>query len=205
VAATFDPSPVGDLARRDWPAALREARARPDAWGRAQALGWAARFAPDAEVAAIAGEALAACADAVDAYVRVGAAAWPLRALIERGHPERAASMLREVLPHAEAVENPVSRVDALFLLWQAAYPLGSGTRRTVLAPLLRTAVATNAWKPQRVLQSIVYMLGDEERSLADEVVAAMPPGQYRRAAARRLAAGERQQPRPFFRVRGDG
>jgi len=26
-----------------------------------------------------------------------------------------------------------------------------------------------------------------------------MPPGQYQRAAARRLAAGERQQPRPFF------
>ena len=196
---TFDPSPVSDLVRNDWAAALREARARPDAWGRAQGLGWAARFAPDAEVVAIAGEALAACADAADAYVRVGASAWPLRALAERGHPERAAEALGEVLPRAEAIENPVSRVDALFLVWQAAYPLGGEARRAVLAPLLRTAVATNAWKPQRVLQSIVYMLPAEERDLADEVVAAMPPGQYQRAAARRLAAGERQQPRPFF------
>jgi hypothetical protein len=195
----FDPAPVSGLARHDWAAALREARARPDAWGRAQGLGWAARFAPDAEVAALAGEALAACAEAADAYVRVGASAWPLRALAERGHPERAAEALGEVLPRAEAIENPVSRVDALFLVWQAAYPLGGEARRAVLAPLLRTAVAANAWKPQRVLQSIVYMLPEEERALADQVVAAMPPGQYQRAAARRLAAGERQQPRPFF------
>jgi hypothetical protein len=199
MTSRFDPSPVSELARRDWPAALREARARPDAWGRAQGLGWAARFAPDAEVVAIAEEALAACAGAEDAYEQVGASAWPLRALVERGHPARAMELLGEVLPRADAIENPVSRVDALFLVWQAAYPLGGEARRTVLAPLLRTAVATNAWKPQRVLQSIVYMLPGEERSLADEVVAAMPPGQYRRAAARRLAAGERQQPRPFF------
>jgi hypothetical protein len=205
MAGRFDPSPVSDLVRHDWAAALREARVRPDAWGRAQGLGWAARFAPDAEVVAIAEEALAACASAADPYERVGASAWPLRALIERGHAARAAAMLGEVLLRAEAIENPVSRVDALFLVWQAVYPLGSEVRRTVLAPLLRTAVATNAWKPQRVLQVIVYILAEEEPSLADEVAAAMPPGQYQRAAARRLAGGERQELRPFFWPQGGG
>jgi hypothetical protein len=195
----FDPAPFRELVDRDWPGALREARASEDPWRRALGLGWAARFAADADVVAIADEALTACAGAAEPYVRVGASAWPLRALIERGHGPSAAEMLPAVLERAGAITNPVSRVDALFLVWQAVYPLGGDTRRAALTPLLDAAAATQAWKPGWVLELIAYMAADDEPALADLVLASIPDDRRRRAAARRLAAGERQQTRRFF------
>jgi hypothetical protein len=187
------------LASTDWRRAYKRAEAIIDVWYRRQALACVARFAPTPEVIRVAGKALSASDAAADPYQRLAAQAWPIRALIERGYTadaERAAGL---AIRHASEIENPVNRVDALFLVWQAVYPLGPRARNEVLTPLMQAARAANSWKPQRVLQSVVFMLPADERTLADEIVEAMPPGKYKRTTARRLAAGEHQEPRPFF------
>jgi hypothetical protein len=190
---------VGQLAQRDFPQARARARAIPDGFLRAQALAWVARYAPAAEVIACAREALEAARQAEDPYQQVAAAAWAVRALAERDHPGEAHDTITQVLARAPSIANPVSRVDGLFLIWQAAYPLGAAIRGSVLAPLLTAASGAESWKPQRVLQSIVFMLPPEDRALAESVIAAMAPGKYQRSAVRRRAAGERQEPRAFF------
>jgi hypothetical protein len=190
---------VCQLAQRDWERARTRARDIPDAFLRAQALAWVARYAPAAEVAKCARQALDSALSADDPYRQVAAAAWAVRALIERDQPRESEKAIEHALDRAPHISNPVSRVDGLFLVWHAAYPLGAVTRRRVLTPLLAAASSAESWKPQRVLQSIVVTLPPDDRALAEDVVAAMAPGKYQRSAARRLTAGERQEPRAFF------
>lgn len=166
---------------------------------RAQALAWVARYAPTSDVRRIVGESLAVAATAEDAYRQVAASAWPIRALVERELVREAKDAVTITLKRAISIENPVSRVDALFLVWQAGFPLGASSRARILTPLLAAALSADSWKPQRILQSIVFMLSGSEHALAEHIVDRMPAGKYKRAAGRRLAAGEREDPRPFF------
>jgi len=166
---------------------------------RAQALACVARFASPADVPSVARAALEASAAADDPYHRVAAAAWPIRALIERDLGHTVNDIVSDVIARSNAITNPVSRVDALFLLWQAVYPLGDAMRARVLGPLIEASTRADSWKPQRVLQSLVFMLANEDRVSAESIVAQMAHGKYRRTTERRLAAGERQEPRRFF------
>ena len=190
---------VCQLALLDSQQAHTRARAIPEALFRAQALAWVARYAPPTDVVEFAREALDAALSADDPYRQVAALAWTVRALAERDHPREAEDAIDTALERAALIANPVSGVDGLFLVWQAAYPLGAPIRARVLTPLLAAACSADSWRPQRVLLSIVFMLPAEERARAEQVVASMAPGKYQRAAARRLAAGERQEPRRFF------
>lgn len=191
---------VSEIALHDSPRAHQRARAIAEPLYRAQALAWVARYAPDAEVVRIAREALMGAAAADDPYHRVAATAWPIRALVERDFVAEAERGVATALDCAALIENPVSRVDALFLVWQGAYPLGAAMRARITTPLLAAALSADSWKPQRTLLSLIFMLPPSDRASAEQIVDCMPAGKYKRGAARRLAAGERQEPRSFFR-----
>ena len=113
------------LAAINFSAALAAAREVSDPWYACQALAWVARYAPETELPRIAEEALEEAARASDPYQRVGASAWPVRALIEREQSARVHSLLPAILAQVGQIDNFGSRSQALFLLFQAVFPLG--------------------------------------------------------------------------------
>lgn len=179
--------------------ALALARQVSKPWFRCQALAWVARFAPDNEVVKIANEAIAAANAAEDLYQTLGAAAWPIRALIERGHEQRAVHMLPKLLAVYPAIENPVSRLNALFLLWQAVFPIKDDGKKSVLGALVKTCQATNSWQAGYTLRETALILANEDLSEAKRLVASMPIGVYKRQAERRIAEGQQGYVRSFF------
>ncbi len=112
-------------AQSDYEYALKTARKFETPWNRAVALGWVARYAPIGKMEALAREALDAASEDEDPFGVVGASAWPVRALIERQREQVVEPFMRRLLALSDKIEHPVSRLDGLFLLWQAVYPLG--------------------------------------------------------------------------------
>lgn len=195
---------VADLAPANFRKALLVAREIADPWQRCQALAWAARYAPEEQVEPVAREAITAALSSEDPYRQLGAAAWPLRALIERSHEPCARSWLSRLLLIAGRVSHPVSRVDALLLVWQAVFPLRR-ERKAVLAELKRACTAAHSWQAGRALYAAALMLAKDEPDAAWEWARSMPPGRYRRQAERALAAGETAVPRDFFWTQDSG
>src|SRR5262249_26851219 len=120
---TSDRGFVARIAARDPEQALKRARSIENPWYRCQALAHVARHGPPAIVEKIAREALLAAQEERDPYKQVAAAAWPVRALIERGRTQGLPKVLRELIVTGGTIDHPVSRLDALFLLWEAAFP----------------------------------------------------------------------------------
>ena len=181
------------------PAARALARSISDPWYRCQALAWVAYFAPKAQFKAIAQESLAAGNAADDPYQVIGATAWPLAALVERVHNNEVHHLLPSLLTRAASIANPVSRIDALFLLWQAVFPLGIKIHRQVLDPLVEACREADSWKgPDRLCQ-VTLMLALTSPLEAEQIVTSMPDGRHKRQVTRRIAAGQYQSPRKFF------
>lgn len=146
-----------------------------------------------------AGWAPDACAKIEQVYKRLGAAAWPIRALIERGFLEPARRELSRVLAQSEAVTPANSRSEAVFLLFQAAFALGPQVREELLRQLAAMFAADPFWRQLRNLADALAMLRTEDPDLAARTVAALPPGPQSAKLARRLASAEAAAPRPFF------
>lgn len=85
------------LVKRESTEALQGARAVSEAWSRAQALSWVARFT-NGDVVAIAAEAALAAAEGHDTYSQCAVRAWDIAALAERGHRAQARASLDAVL-----------------------------------------------------------------------------------------------------------
>jgi hypothetical protein len=187
------------LAPSDPERAAELARTIDSPWDRCQALAWAARFAPEERVEVLAEEALYAGYMAQDRFQTVGASAWPLRALIERGRTAAAMRALADVLSLASEIELASSRAEALFLVWQAIFPLGVESRDKVLDHLLTICPPGNSWRAGRVFQEVAWMLAADDRATAQRVIAALPEGRWKRQAKRRVEAGEPMPARPFF------
>lgn len=196
-AAARERERVATLARSDTPTALGAARDIRDPWYCAQALASVARHAPDAEVEPVAAESLNWCRQCPDAYQRVAAAAWPLRALVERGALVTARARLVAVLDEEGNVEPPSSRSEALFLLFQACFDLGADSREALIRKLTAAHVAAGGWRSQRNLGDALAMLAGTDPRLASEITASIGDERVRRRAER--AASEHRTPRPFF------
>src|SRR5918992_2834393 len=138
---------VTRLAPTDPEGAARLARSIDEPWFRSQALAWAARFAPEDRVEPLVEEALIASYAESDPYRTVGSGAWALRALVERGRPVVARRILADLLALAPEAEPPASRAEALFLVWQAAFALGSDARKKVLEVVLKTCQPSESWR----------------------------------------------------------
>lgn len=194
---------IRDLVTRraitDTPAALALARTITDSWYRTQALAWVARFAPEAEFKAIVLESLASCFVSDDPYRAVGAAAWSIRVLVEREHSKEVLGLLPKLLIRAADIANPVSRIDALFLLWQAVFPVGINLHRRVLEPLVAACREADSWKSPDTLRQVVLILASNSLLEAQQLVSSMPEGRRKRQVQREIADGQFQSPRTFF------
>lgn len=146
------------LAKQDTPAALACARDIEEPWYRCQALAWVANFAPEMEVVLIATEALQAAAQGADGYQRVAAAAWPIRALVERSFVEQADQAAACVLPTAGEIEHPGSRAEAPLLLLHATLPSPQGWR-PVFERILEIPQPPTHWRHGRALRDACLMV----------------------------------------------
>ena len=179
--------------------ALASARRVADPWFRCQALAKVAWEAEDeAAFGRIISEAADTAIDGANGYKQVAVLAWPLRAMIERGRRAQATATTAQALPVSLRIANPVSRADALFLLWQAAYPLGGEATGDLLTALLAACHEADSWKAPRLLAHIALIVATHDPAGAQAIVATLPDGRHKRQTLRRLAAGETRTPRPF-------
>lgn len=118
--------------------------------------------------------------------------------MIELGFAEEAAHELPELIDSSLNIENPVSRLEALFLLFEAVFPL-DGARHLTLESLIRACQAADSWKAGDRLRESALMLASNYPSEAEQVIRAMPEGKYKRQATQRIAASEYREPRDFF------
>lgn len=197
MSATTERDIAMRVARTNSKKALSLARKVSESWFRCQALAGVARFAPDEQVVPTAGEAIAAALTATDSYKRVAATAWPLRALIERNQGRKAIQFLPDILARSAQIENPVSRSDALFLLWEAFSPVAGQAGKSVLGALVKSC--TGHWKADYLLRQVVMIVASENMKEACRLTALMPESKYKRQAVKRLAEGQKEQARQFF------
>lgn len=126
-----------------------------------------------------------------DRYVTVGAAAWLVGALVQRGNVAEARRVFDAVLPLEREIDNPASRADALLLLWEAAYFLGPEAREAALAPLMNDAREARTWKTAWALAQIVCKAAHEDRAEAESIVASIPACPAKDQSLRALQRGE--------------
>ena len=119
--------------------------------------------------------------------------------MAERDRVAQVERAVSRVLRVAEEIDNPVSRADALFLVWQAVSPASQKVRRTVLEPLLSVCAASSSWKGAYLLSDIALILARDDPTAAQEIVDAMAEGRYKQQAHRRINEDELMQPRPFY------
>ena len=187
------------LAKSDTAGALEAARSVSDPWFRAQALAWVARFSPDADVERIVGESLEACSECDEPYSRIAAAAWPLRALVERGGFDAARRMLRPLLEQESRVEPPSSRSEALFLLFQAGFALNGDIRSTLIQRLAAVHEVARHWRSRRNLVDGLWMLHAADPELTEKLVRSVEDERAKRRAEASVASGRAMEPRAFF------
>jgi hypothetical protein len=190
---------VINMAKSNPSAALEAALLLSDPLMRCQALASVARYAKSAaDTVNIAAEAERATTAAADPWSAAAGAAWIVRALVERDRPREADAALKRAVIAAEHLQNPLRRVDALFLLVQAGWATaGAGWQAAVLA-LMAAARRASSTKPQSVLRNLVLMLAGDRRDFS-AALAALPDGKAKRQAERRLQGREFMFPRPFF------
>lgn len=183
------------IAESDFARALAQARMISQGWFRCQALAQVARYAPEKNVAQIAEQAIEAALAATNNYKQVAATAWPLRALLERNQAEKALELLPAILGLSAQIENPVSRSDALFLLWEAFFPFEG--HKSALGALVMSC--NGHWKADYILRQVVLILAVENKDDARQLATSMREGKYKRQAEKRLGEGQLQQARQFF------
>ena len=188
-----------NTATKDFGKALVLARQTASAWFRCQALAWVSRYAPEAEVVKVAEEAVSAALSTDDPYQTVGVAAWPLRALIERGYEQEVFRWLPKLMQTSENIANPVSRLNALYLLWQAVYPTIGPMKSLVLDKLISACLSADSWKAGFTMREAVLVVAEESVFEANRLIAMMPDGVYKRQAQCRVAEGKRGCVRSFY------
>jgi len=188
-----------ELAAKDLAAALAAANGKPVARARCQALAWVARYGPQDRVAEIARTALAAAQEADDPYHSLSASAWPLRALIERGHAQAADAAVGPLLVQSELVQPMASRSEGLFLVFQAIVAGEGSLWRTVLEVLIAASTPPRYWRQGRNIRDAVLIVAGRDAALASHTAARLEDAKLRGRLQRKLAAGVSAEPRTFF------
>jgi hypothetical protein len=186
------------LATIDTARAYAAARKVEDPYFRCQALAWVARYAGN-DIDEIVEAAFTAAEEAGDAFHRMSATAWPLRALVELGQLEQARERLQVQLGRFDEVMPDSSRSEAIFLVFQAVHPAGQEFWRPIFDQLARVCDTTPHWRTVRNLQEAILMIADEAPELASHIADRIPVDRRKRQLETQLAAGQRMQPRAFF------
>lgn len=177
--------------------ALKVARHIPDPWFGCQALSWVGRYWADAKFAEILQEAADVATRASDPYQTVGASAWPVRALLERG--AEAVSITRQTLPLARRIENLGGRSEALMLLLQATLPYEKALWAPILDELIIASEPVLNWRQRRNFQSVTQLLLGRDSNLAANLSGRVLDETLRRTADKAVMTGKAVPPRPFF------
>jgi hypothetical protein len=180
-------------------AALEVAGGIADAWYRAQALAWVARFVPPDILLTALERAVSAAMEGKDSYCRAAVLAWPIRAAIERGHEEQASQMLAGARIELRRIEFFCSRAEACSLLFQAAF---EGPRRLwgpLLAELPGLCPPDSHWRAARLYYTITAILADWDGHSARQFIKCIPSGKAQKRCLRALANGVKLRPRSFF------
>lgn len=178
--------------------AARLSREVAHPWFRAQGLAAAARWSKDEQVESLALEALDAAAACEDDYQRAGVAAWPIRALVERGKPDLAKRALDTARETALRATPQSSSSEALLLLLQAAWRLCSQRRDQILRDVVDLAECGH-WRGRMNAVAAVTMLATEDASAASRLADQIRHPKCRGKAQRALAARRFGGPREFF------
>ena len=199
MSATQQRDLAGRLAPTDPTRALATARAIEDPWFACQALAWVARFAPENQFNKIIKESLRVCSAEVDPYRAVAPAAWPVRAIVERNHMEQLPSVMPKLLLRAKDIENPASRSEALFLLFQAVFPAGRKHWLAVFQSLREASTPRRGWRQQRNLCDAILIVRGEDQAMAQQMVSALDDVKLKEKIEKLSASSEPTVPRAFF------
>ncbi len=199
MSATEERDAVSSLAPTNTTEALALAKRISDLCFRCQALAAVARYASQELVSPIAHEALEAALQQEDPYKVVGASAWPVRAVIERNQTDPLPLWLSELLKRAHAIDHPVSKLEALFLLWQGAFPFVHSETAEIFEEFVRACGSASSWKAGARLEEGILMLASRHPRRAAELAEGMRDGKYRRRTLQRLSEQVRLLPRSFF------
>ena len=188
-----------EIARADVQRGLAAARAVSDPWFRVQAIAWVAWLSPPPRDREAVLEAFNALDRAQEPWQLCGAAAWPIRAAIEKGYPDLAREGLRRLLEASRSIRPPASRSEALFLLLQAAFPRGPDFWRPVFDQLVAMCADDEHWRVRRNLRDALLIVSTSSTDLARTVASSLPEGTTKRQVQRALESRESQEPRLFF------
>jgi hypothetical protein len=199
VVETRERDRISNLAKSNPSAALEAARLLSDPFTKCQALAWVSRYTTTpADAVKVAVEAERAATLAADSWDTAAGVAWVVRALVERDRPREADAALQRAVAAAQRIDNPVRRVDALFLLVQGGWAAAGAGWKAAVQALVAAAASASSTKPQSVLRDLVLMLAREGRDFS-AALAAIPDGKFKRQAERRLESREYMSARPFF------
>jgi hypothetical protein len=197
------PTEKRDLATRlvhsDPDRALAIARSIEDPWFACQALACVARFCPEDKFEHLIEESLRVGRSADDPYRKVASAAWPVRAIVERAHPDRLDSIIPDLLKMAEQIELLVSRSEALFLLFQAVFPAGREKWFSILQALMKASVNLISWRQRRNLRDAILIVWKEDAELAKELIGHLEDGKLKRQIESGIIKSPQHLLRAFF------
>ena len=161
MSATLQRDRACTLAKSNPKKALDQARKVNEAWFRAQALSWVARFT-DGDPVAVASEAAKAARQCEDDYKKSAVRAWEIAALAERGCTPQARKSLSEALTLAKSVKPISSRSEALFRLLQAAFTIGRDEASKVYEILRTSCPPDEHWRCKRAVRDGGKMISGE-------------------------------------------
>lgn len=173
-----------------------------DGWYCTQALSWVARYTNNDNFDKFIRRACKVSFSNLDPYKIVGSSAWVIRAIIERQKYQYIDSYLSKLLPISLTISNPVCRGDALFLQYQAIFPISKKNNKQlqlVLANLLSACRDMNSWKKPLIIRDTALIMGNKDLSQAYAIVNEMSEGRVRRQAQRYLSEKKLLSPRDFF------
>ncbi len=198
MSATRQRDHADQVAKTNTERALAECEKISDPWFCCQALASALRYAPEDQVKVIDKRAQMRAAECADDYCRSAVLAWLIRVLAERDYVSDAEAVLSSAIKLASHASPAGSRAEALFLLFQAAYPLGSRMIAPLVDQLLRLNIQSPHWRCSRAFISSVAMLFAIVPDDCERILAALTDQRLIRRTRRAISLGL-TCPRSFF------
>jgi hypothetical protein len=180
---------AASLARSEPSVALTLSREINDPWFACQALAWVGRFWPSDDFETILNESFEMGRRSSDPYRVVASAAWPVRALVERGTSNQISAIVRPLLTLANEIASAASRSEALFLLFEATKPSEPSNWLPILEELVKASFPTLHWRQNRSLREAILIIAAEDSGLAHDIVHRLPEGRLRTQIEKRLSA----------------
>jgi hypothetical protein len=186
-------------AEKNWKEALTYAEQIKEPWYACQAFACCGRFAPTAEGTRLLDRAFDEAQAGKDAFQRLAAAAWPLRALAELKQWDRTEREFDRVAAFVAQVEPPSSRAEACFLVYQAVAHVGNGVGIKALQWLLSALQPVGHWRQRRAVRDAVIQSVSISIISQPEALSLISDDRLRKKIRLRLDHGALLKPRDFF------